>query len=66
MTPKFIRDEKNKLIGQVIESGNSVYARDGRGNLKGQYVKSANKTFDGRGHWVGDGDQLLRMLGDQE
>ena len=59
---KNIRDEKGRLIGQVVENGNVTYIRDGEGHLKGQHLKSADKTFDGKGHFVGNGDQLLRCL----
>ena len=59
---KNIRNEKGQLIGQQIENGNVSNLRDGRGHLKGQYIKSADKTLDGNGHFVGNGDQLLRML----
>ena len=60
---KIIRNEKGQLVGQIIESGGVAYLRDEHGHLKGQYHKSADKTFDGRGHYAGNGDQLLRMLG---
>ncbi len=60
---KFIRDGRGKLIGQIIENGNVTNIRDGEGHLKGQYIKSCDKTFDGKGHYAGMGDQLLRMLG---
>jgi len=59
---KFIRDEKGRFIGQVVENGNVTYIRDGQGHLKGQHLKSADKTYNGQGHYVGNGDQLLRML----
>jgi len=51
-----------RLIGQIVENGNVDYLRDGKGHLKGKYLKSANKTFDGEGHYIGPGDQLLRLL----
>lgn len=59
---KFIRDEMGRLKGQVIENGNVTYIRDEQGRLKGTHVKSADKTFDGKGHYRGPGNQLLRML----
>lgn len=59
---KKIRDEKGHLIGQITENGNVSYIRDGQGHLKGQYIKSADKTLDGKGNFIGHGDQLLRML----
>ena len=51
-----------RLKGQIIENGNVVYIRNEHGQLKGQYIKSADKTFDGQGHYFGNGDQLLRAL----
>ena len=51
-----------RLIGQIIENGNVDYLRDENGRLKGTYNKVANKTYDGQGHLVGNGDQLLRCL----
>lgn len=61
---KYIRDNRNRLIGQRIdiENGNVSYMRDEKGKLKGQYIKSAHRTYDGRGHYFGLGDQLLRTL----
>jgi hypothetical protein len=59
---KNIRNEKGQLIGQIIENGNVTNLRDGQGHLKGQYIKSSDKTLDGKGHYAGPGDQLLRML----
>ena len=59
---KIIRDEMGRVIGQRIENGNVSNLRDGKGKLKGQYIKSSDKTLDGTGHFVGNGDQLLRML----
>lgn len=59
---KTIKDGQGRFIGQVIENGNLVYVRDGQGRHKGHYVKSAAKTYDERGHLIGHGDQLLRML----
>ena len=59
---KFIRDEKGRLIGQIVENGNVTYIRDGQGHLKGQYLKSADRALDGERHYRGKGDQLLRML----
>jgi hypothetical protein len=63
---KFIRDEEGRLIGQIIENGNVTDIRDGQGHLKGQQVRSADVTYDGRGHYRGRGDQLLRMLDDPD
>jgi hypothetical protein len=63
MIMKTIRNGKGKLIGQIIENGNVTNIRDAEGHLKGQYIKSADKTLDGKGHYAGSGDQLLRMLG---
>jgi hypothetical protein len=51
-----------RLKGQIIENGNVDYIRDEHGHLKGQHIKSADKTYDGQGHYVGPGDQLLRTL----
>lgn len=59
---KVIRDEMGRLKAQIIESGNVVNIRDEHGHLKGQYLKSSDKTYDGQGHYVGPGDQLLRTL----
>jgi hypothetical protein len=39
-----------------------AFLRDEKGKLKGQYIKSADKTYDGKGHYVGPGDQTLRTL----
>jgi hypothetical protein len=59
---KFIRDNRGRLIGQIIENGNVIYIRDGQGHLKGQFIKPADKTVDGHGRYVGNGNQLLRLL----
>lgn len=59
---KYIRDEMGRLKGQIIENGNVDYIRDEHGHLKGQHIKSSDKTYDGQGHYVGPGDQLLRTL----
>ena len=59
---RVIRDEMGRLKGQVIESGDVAYLRDEKGKLKGQYIKSADRTYDGKGHYVGPGDQTLRTL----
>jgi YD repeat-containing protein len=59
---KFIRDNRGRLIGQIIENGNVTYIRDGSGKLKGQHVKSADKTLDEQGRYFGSGEQLLRLL----
>jgi len=59
---EFIRDGNGRLKGQRIENGNVSYMRDQKGKLKGQYIKPADKTYDGKGHYVGPGDQLLRTL----
>jgi hypothetical protein len=59
---ELIRDEKGRLIGQIIESGNVTFIRDEHGQLRGSYNKAADKSYDGHGHLVGPGDQLLRLL----
>jgi hypothetical protein len=59
---KYIRDATGRLKGQTTECGNVTYIRDEGGRLKGQYIKSADKTYDGKGRYVGQGDQLLRIL----
>ena len=59
---EMIRDERGRLIGQRIESGDVVFLRDEHGHLKGTHNKAADKTYDGHGHLVGSGDQLLRLL----
>jgi len=59
---KYIRDNQGRLIGQIVENGNVVYLRDEKGRLKGTYNKVAEKSYDGKGHYVGPGDQLLRCL----
>lgn len=59
---EFIRDGQGKLVGQVIDNGNVTYIRDGAGHLKGQHIKSADKTFDEKGRYAGNGNQLLRLL----
>ena len=59
---KIIRDERGRIKAQVVENGNVTYIRDEQGRHKGQYVKSADKTYDGRGRYVGNGDQLLRLV----
>lgn len=59
---EYIRDEKGRLIGQIIESGDVVFLRDGQGHLKGTYNKVADKTYTEKGRLVGNGDQLLRCL----
>jgi len=59
---ELIRDERGRLIGQRIESGNVKFIRDEHGHLKGTFNKAADKTYDERGHLVGSGDQLLRLL----
>ena len=51
-----------RLIGQIVENGNVVYLRDEKGRLKGTFNKSSDKTYDGQGHFLGNGDQLLRCL----
>jgi len=59
---KYIRDGKGQIKGQIQENGNVVYILDEHGHLKGQYTKSGDKTFDAHGHYIGNGDQLLRLL----
>ena len=59
---KTIRDERGRLKATIIENGNVVYVRDQHGQLKGEFIKSANKTYDGRGRYFGNGDQLLNLL----
>jgi hypothetical protein len=59
---KLIRDEKGRLIGQIVESGNVSYLRNEMGTLKAIHVKNCDKTYDGQGRYVGNGDQMLRKL----
>ena len=59
---KYIRDATGRLKGQTTECGNVTYIRDENGKLKGQYNKSADKTYDGKGRYMGPGDQMLRTL----
>jgi hypothetical protein len=59
---ELIRDSMGRLIGQRTETGDVAFLRDEKGKLKGQYIKSADKTYDGKGHYVGPGDQTLRTL----
>jgi len=55
--------ERQMRAGPRADGGeNQTYIRDGQGHLKGQHLKAADVRYDGRGHYRGGGDQLLRML----
>ena len=50
---KYIKDGRNKLIGQIVENGAVTYIRDGQGRPKGIYTKATDVTHDERGKFVG-------------
>jgi hypothetical protein len=39
---------------------------DGQGRMVARYIKSSDRTVDRNGHNEGNGDQRLRILGQQE
>lgn len=62
MKDQFIRNREGKIIGRY----DGAWLRDGVGKLVARYDSWDNRTRDGRGRIVGDGDQRLRALGNDE
>jgi hypothetical protein len=57
-----LRNQKGQVVGWVRPMGKSrVDVLDRRGRLVGRYVNG--DSYDGRGRYVGDGNQGLRILG---
>lgn len=61
MNDGYLRDRTGKIIGRI--DGN--WLRSGEGKLLSRYDKSDDRTRDANGKIMGNGDQRLRKLGDQ-
>jgi hypothetical protein len=59
---KFIYDWRGRVVGRIQDFGNLKYLFNQRGQLRGTYLKSVDKTLDGKNHYFGPGDQLIRLL----
>ena len=62
MNDGYIRNREGKIIGRM--DGN--WLRDGQGRLVARYDESDKRTRERNGRIVGDGDQRLRALRNQE
>lgn len=59
-----LRNQKSQVLGWVRPMGmNRVDVLDWKGGLVGRFVNG--KTYDGSGRFVGDGNQGLRVLGQE-
>ena len=59
---EYIRDKYNNIIGQLWESGPSIYAKDFYGNILGYYIKSSDITHDKSGNYLGKGNLLVGLI----
>lgn len=58
-----IRDARQRPVGHLRDSGNTVRAFDATGGrLLGVYSKGNRSTYDSKGRLVGPGNQLLRLV----
>lgn len=59
---KEIRDNSNRLIGRIRESGSKLQVYDAQNRLKGTYDPSSNETRDASNKLVGKGNLLTSCL----
>ena len=58
-----IRDHRGKVIGWIQSVGrNRFNFLNGRGRLVGRFING--QTYDGQGHFIGNGNQGLRVIGE--
>ena len=57
-----LKDNFNKVIGTIKNDGNNVRLTDRNNNTVGVYSKTSNSTYDRNQSYVGNGNQLLRLL----
>ena len=62
MNDGYMRDRTGRIVGKM--DGN--WLRDRQGKLVARYDEWDNRTRDREGKIVGDGDQRLRQLGQNE
>jgi hypothetical protein len=56
-----IYDNRNQLIGFLIETSNQIQIFDKTSRLKGWYNKNDGNTYK-NGSYFGKGDQTMRLL----
>lgn len=57
-----IRDQRGRVIGWIQSVGkNRLNVLDGRSRLVGRFING--QTYDSKGHFIGNGNQGLRVLG---
>jgi hypothetical protein len=59
---EIIKNKFNQVIGTVKTEGNNLRITDRNNNTLGVYNKSNNSTYDRNQSYVGNGNQLLRLL----
>lgn len=57
-----IFDNRNQLIGYLLENSNQIQVYDENSRMVGYYNKSADATYK-NGNYFGRGDQTIRLLG---
>jgi hypothetical protein len=61
-----INDNKGRRIGKIEQSTSTTKLYDSKGLFRGSYDRKTDRTLDRRGHYVGKGDQLMRLLKSHE
>jgi hypothetical protein len=56
-----IYDSRNRVIGYLTETANTIDVHDATNRKVGYYSKAANITYKG-GNFFGRGDQTMRLL----
>ena len=63
MHDEYIRDHNNRLIGILDYSTTGrVVIRDENSRYLGCYYEDLNKTYDENSRYIGEGNQLMRLL----
>ena len=61
-TKTYIKDNKNNVLGWLIENADEIQAYDRNNNYKGKYKKSNNYTYDRGLNSVGVGNLTASLI----
>ena len=62
MSTETIRDERGRIIGYIVEEGETLRLRGPQHQTLGYYSLVRDHTMDVRHKIIGRGNQLLRLL----
>lgn len=62
MNTETIKDERGRIIGYIVEEGDTLRLRGPQHQTLGFYSRARDHTLNERHKVVGRGNQLLRLL----